>query len=139
MVSNCPGRENAMPTLYLPADWAATEAWAALLVGGPAAGVQSQAPSLWWRTTEAIDQAVVDEGVRLTLVGIGTAFALLLLLTLMIVLMGGVARLISRRGAGGARDEAGPEARHKALAAVVGVSIMREGTGRSEAAGDTPG
>ena len=64
----------------------------------------------------------------MTLVGIGTAFALLLLLTLIVAVTGQITRLIARRGADRAAGEArdpDSDARDKALAAVVGVSVMR--------------
>jgi Na+-transporting methylmalonyl-CoA/oxaloacetate decarboxylase gamma subunit len=76
------------------------------------------------RGSREIEQEVVDQGVRLTAVGITTAFGVLLLLTLVIVLMGWAASFASRRfskGAGSASDE-----HDKALAAVVAVSAMRE-------------
>jgi Na+-transporting methylmalonyl-CoA/oxaloacetate decarboxylase gamma subunit len=85
----------------------------------------------------AIEQVVVDEGIRLTLVGIGTAFALLLLLTLVVALMGVVVREIARTGerSSGGAGKADTELRDRALAAVVGVGIMRARASAS-AAGD---
>ena len=64
---------------------------------------------------------MIDEGVRLTMVGMGTAFALLLLLTLVVTLMGVAFRWVAGRGA--ARED--PEARDRAVAAAVAVGVMR--------------
>jgi Na+-transporting methylmalonyl-CoA/oxaloacetate decarboxylase gamma subunit len=73
---------------------------------------------------------VIDEGVRLTMVGMGTAFALLLLLTLVVTLMGAAFRWVAGRGV--ARED--PAARDRAVAAAVAVGVMRArspGDGRS--------
>ena len=64
---------------------------------------------------------MIDEGVRLTMVGMGTAFALLLLLTLVVTLMGVAFRWVAGRGV--ARED--PEARDRAVAAAVAVGVMR--------------
>jgi Na+-transporting methylmalonyl-CoA/oxaloacetate decarboxylase gamma subunit len=64
---------------------------------------------------------VIDEGVRLTMVGMGTAFALLLLLTLVVTLMGAAFRWVAGRGV--ARED--PAARDRAVAAAVAVGVMR--------------
>ena len=87
-----------------------------------------------------IDQAVVEQGVRLTVIGIGIAFAVLLLLTVAITLMAFLVRLGSRiasKGAGAAAspDEVTPDARERALAAVVAVSAMLGRIDRAEADG----
>ena len=60
-----------------------------------------------------IEQAVIDEGVRLTVVGMGTAFALLVVLTLIVTLMGAAFRWAAGRGV--ARED--PAARDRAVAA----------------------
>ena len=64
---------------------------------------------------------MIDEGVRLTMVGMGTAFALLLVLTLVVTLMGAAFRWAAGRGV--ARED--PAARNRAVAAAVAVGIMR--------------
>ena len=64
---------------------------------------------------------MIDEGVRLTMVGMGTAFALLLLLTLVVTLMGVAFRWVAGRGV--ARED--PAARDRAVAAAVAVGVMR--------------
>ena len=69
----------------------------------------------------AIEQAVIDEGVRLTVVGMGTAFALLLVLTLVVTLMGAVFRWAANRGV----VPEDPAARDRAVAAAVAVGVMR--------------
>ena len=69
----------------------------------------------------AIEQAVIDEGVRLTVVGMGTAFALLLVLTLVVTLMGAAFRWAAERGV----VPEDPEARDRAVAAAVAVGVMR--------------
>ena len=64
---------------------------------------------------------MIDEGVRLTMVGMGTAFALLLVLTLVVTLMGVAFRWVAGRGV--ARED--PAARDRAVAAAVAVGVMR--------------
>ena len=78
----------------------------------------------------AIDQAVIDEGIRLTMVGMGTAFALLLVLTLIVTLMGATFRWAAQRGV----VPEDPEARDRAVAAAVAVGVMRA---RSPGDGDS--
>ena len=72
---------------------------------------------------QAIEQAVFDEGVRLTVVGMGTAFALLLVLTLAVALMGAAFRWAANRGV----VTEDPDARDRAVAAAVAVGVMRAG------------
>ena len=79
---------------------------------------------------QAIEQAVIDEGVRLTVVGMGTAFALLLALTLVVALLGAAFRWAANRGV--APDDL--EARDRAVAAAVAVGVMRA---RSPGDGDS--
>lgn len=70
---------------------------------------------------------MIDQGIRLTLVGMGVAFALLLLLTVVVFIMGTVAERIPRilnRSAGNMETENRLDY-DKALAAVIGVGIMR--------------
>ena len=69
----------------------------------------------------AIDQAIVDQGIRLTAIGIGTAFTLLIVLTLVMYAMAAVTGIGERR-----RAAAGPKPgdRDKALAAVVAVNAL---------------
>ena len=55
------------------------------------------------------------------MVGMGTAFALLLVLTLVVTLMGAAFRWAAARGV--ARED--PEARDRAVAAAVAVGVMR--------------
>ena len=93
------------------------------------------------RATEdsAIDQELVEQGLRLTVIGIGTAFAVLLLLTLVIVLVGRFAGPGARKASAAetpAPAGAVDDPRDKALAAVVAVSAALEGSGRL---GDTGG
>ena len=64
---------------------------------------------------------MIDEGVRLTMVGMGTAFALLLVLTLVVTLMGVAFRWVAGRGVA----RADPAARDRAVAAAVAVGVMR--------------
>ena len=73
------------------------------------------------RGGQVIEQAVIDEGVRLTVVGMGTAFALLLVLTLVVTLMGAAFRWAANRGV----VPEDPEARDRAVAAAVAVGVMR--------------
>ena len=78
---------------------------------------------------EIIDQAVVEQGAKLTAIGMGTAFAILLLLTLVIMVMGSLAGRVSRGAAPQAAmtsDETSLEVRDRALAAVVAVSAVLE-------------
>ncbi len=69
----------------------------------------------------AIDQAIVDQGIKLTAIGVGTAFALLIVLTLVMYAMAAVTAIGERR-----RAAAGPKPgdREKALAAVVAVNAL---------------
>ncbi len=69
----------------------------------------------------AIDQAIVEQGMKLTAIGVGTAFMLLIALTLIMYVMAAAAGIGERR-----RAAAGPQsdAREKALAAVVAVNAM---------------
>ena len=75
----------------------------------------------------AIEQSAVDAGLRLTAIGMGTAFALLLFLSLLVAVIGRVLR--SRRARpsderAAAAGEPGPEQRDRALAAVAAVSAL---------------
>ena len=69
----------------------------------------------------AIDPDIVDQGIKLTAIGVGTAFALLIVLTLVMYAMAAIAGIGERR-----RAAAGPppDARDKALAAVVAVNAL---------------
>ena len=76
---------------------------------------------------------------RLTAIGMGTAFALLLLLTLVIMLVGKLFGPTSRFAIGGdvsTSAESGAEAHDKALAAVVAVGAMLGKSEDVEVAGD---
>ena len=64
----------------------------------------------------SIDPQTVEQGVTLTAIGMGIAFGLLFVLTLLIALMGRILRPSSGEAA------ADSEARRKALAAVVAVN-----------------
>ena len=70
-----------------------------------------------------IDQAVVDQGIRLTVIGVGTAFALLIALTLIMYCMATVVGFTTRR-ASSMRSVPPHEAQEKALAAVVAVNAL---------------
>ena len=80
-----------------------------------------QSPSQLSAVRVAIDQAIVDQGIRLTAIGIGTAFTLLIVLTLVMYAMAAVAGIGERR-----RAASGPKPgdRDKALAAVVAVNAL---------------
>ena len=69
----------------------------------------------------AIDPDIVDQGIKLTAIGVGTAFTLLIMLTLIMYAMAAVAAIGERR-----RAAAGPKPgdRDKALAAVVAVNAL---------------
>ncbi len=74
------------------------------------------------------EQGVVSEGATLTLVGMGTAFGLLLLMMLVITAVGRVVGFAERRaGRGGtlAATKQPASDRDKALAAVVAVSAVQ--------------
>lgn len=71
----------------------------------------------------------MEQGARLTAIGMGTASIILLLLTLVIVVVGRLARWGLRRAAPQAvtaPGEPAPDVRDRALAAVVAVSAMLE-------------
>ena len=85
-----------------------------------------------------IDQAVVQDGVRLTVIGMGTAFTVLLLLTLAITLVGRLVGCWSPKATGELGSGLGgpaSDARDRALAAVVAVATVL-GKGGTD---DTPG
>ena len=69
----------------------------------------------------AIDPDIVDQGIKLTAIGVGTAFALLIVLTLVMYAMAAVAAIGERRR--GAAEPA-PDERDRALAAVVAVNAL---------------
>ncbi len=69
----------------------------------------------------SIDPQTVEQGVTLTAIGMGIAFGLLFVLTLLIALMGRILRPSSGEAAAAAL-EPDSEARRKALAAVVAVN-----------------
>ena len=71
------------------------------------------------------EQGVASEGVTLTLIGMGTAFGLLLLMMLVIVAVGRVVAVAERRADAPATTEQPVPERDKALAAVVAVSALR--------------
>jgi len=81
-----------------------------------------------------IDQAVFEEGVRLTLIGMGTAFALLAVMSLVIAVVGwtvGPGSRWARHSGTTTSDEPddSDEQRGKALAAVAAVSALLERDG----------
>ena len=80
-----------------------------------------QSPSQLSAARLAIDPDIVDQGIKLTAIGVGTAFALLIILTLIMYAMAAVAAIGERR-----RAAAGPKPgdRDKALAAVVAVNAL---------------
>lgn len=68
-----------------------------------------------------IDQATFEHAVRLTLIGISTAFALLVLLAVVISTVGRALAFVDQR-----RADSAARARDRALAAVIAVSSLRE-------------
>ena len=76
-----------------------------------------------------MDQAIVEQGLKLTALAMGTAFASLLLLMLAIAVVG---RLVAAGSRGDSRQaetppgEPAPDDRDRALAAVVAVSAVFE-------------
>ena len=84
------------------------------------------------------DQTIIEEAARLTALGMGTAFALLLAMTIIITLVGRIfrgAEVGLFRKAGAAPSEPSADAQEKALAAVVAVSAMLGKPEDSQAAG----
>ena len=69
------------------------------------------------------DQAIIDEGLKLTALGVGTAFALLLFLSLSIWIAG---KFLGPKDAQDAPDEGSSEQRNKALAASIAVATLLE-------------
>ena len=65
-----------------------------------------------------------EVGLRLTLVGMGTAFALLFLLVLVMSVMGWLVRRTGGGGQAASRGQADADARDRALAAVVAVTAV---------------
>ena len=70
-----------------------------------------------------IEQNLAEDGIRLTLVGISTAFALLVFLTMVVSFLGVVVSFISKVRLG--RGSTSEEGRNKAIAAVVAVTAVR--------------
>ena len=78
------------------------------------------------REDAAIDQSTIQDATTLTLIGFGTAFALLMILMVFITVVG---RLVRIRSVGEEKDiqlaqDSDGLARDKATAAVVGVGVM---------------
>ncbi len=75
------------------------------------------------------DQAIIEEGVGLTVIGMGTAFTLLVVLMAVVMLVGRLSRVASGKVSAGVAsrpDEPVADARDKALAAVVAVGAVLE-------------
>jgi Na+-transporting methylmalonyl-CoA/oxaloacetate decarboxylase gamma subunit len=74
------------------------------------------------------DPEIIEQGLRMTIIGLATAFALLFVLAVFIVALGRFAGPKVEDGAGDAsgddNDSAGP-VRERAMAAVVAVSALR--------------
>ena len=70
-----------------------------------------------------IDPNDFEQGMRLTAIAFGTAFGLLVFLMLVIMTLGFSVRRVLRRKSSPS-DEPGPDARGRALAAVVGVNAL---------------
>ena len=81
-----------------------------------------------------IDQAIFEEGVRLTLIGMGTAFALLVGMALIIAIVGWTVGPRSRwaRQSDIVLSDDSDEHRGKALAAVAAVSALLEKDGERD-------
>ena len=80
-----------------------------------------------------------EQGIRLTAIGIGTVFAILILLTLVIKGLGKVVRVFHSIGTaktGATQDESAVESQDKALAAVVAVSAVLENRDKFDAQKD---
>ena len=110
---------------------------------GRGLGVQFSAPS--YRADcggRAIEQSVVEEGIRLTVIGMGVAFAVLLLLTLLLTLSGrfvGPGSRLARGEAASPQNEPDLDPRDKALAAVAAVSAaLSEGDDSDSPRGGDP-
>ncbi len=86
-----------------------------------------------------IDQAIVEEGLRLTAIGLGTAFALLLVIGVLISIVGRLATVMSPDTASQEPSEStkpSNTSRDKALAAVVAVTALRGKDRHGTPAGD---
>ncbi len=73
------------------------------------------------------DPEIIEQGLRMTIIGLATAFALLIVLAVFIVVLGRFAGPKSEEeaeGGSGDNDSAGP-VRERAMAAVVAVSALR--------------
>ncbi len=71
-----------------------------------------------------IDQATFQEALQLTIIGVSTAFTLLVVLALIVMIVGKFAR---EQPAPAAKQAAAPpDAREKALAAAIAVSVLLE-------------
>ncbi len=86
------------------------------------------------------DQDLVNQGLTLTAIGIGTAFGILIVMMLLIQLMGWLVRIPARRAARArmAADAAAAESRDKALAAVAAVSALMKSAGPLESDAAVP-
>ena len=80
-----------------------------------------------------------EQGIRLTANGIGTVFAILILLTLVIKSLGKLVLVfhsIEAAKTGASKDESAVESQDKALAAVVAVSAVLENRDKFDAQKD---
>jgi Na+-transporting methylmalonyl-CoA/oxaloacetate decarboxylase gamma subunit len=97
-------------------------------------------PELWkvhlsqW--SHAIEETSLQEAAITTAIGAGTAFALLTVLLIILIVMGFVAKRILRRQAELALAAADSLGHRRAMAAVIAVGVLTSG---SEAAGDEIG
>ena len=105
-------------------------------------GVKSRAPKARFVARRLpIDQVLASDAATLTAFGVGTAFGLLILLTIIITVVGRLVSLSRRFGRGkeeAAQRESGAAAGHDesdhrdtALAAAIGVSVALERSKRS--------
>lgn len=87
-----------------------------------------------------IDQAIVRDAAMLTAIGVGTAFSLLIVLTLIVTVVGRVLAAFPRLGglettsagdAGPGAAQASGEERDKALAAAIAVTVAMERSKRT--------